>query len=125
MVVFYWANLKATHNTSLGLSNIAPKANPTFTGTVNGIIKTMTCLANADNASDMSTLVSTATQAALKLKATATDIAKSFIGFASVETQAISINQEAPQLSSKYMKVTTTGIAKRLWGMEALITQSI
>jgi hypothetical protein len=47
----------------------APIANPTFTGTVAGITKSMVGLANVDNTSDANKPVSTATQTALDLKA--------------------------------------------------------
>jgi hypothetical protein len=47
----------------------APIANPTFTGTVAGITKTMVGLSNVDNTSDANKPVSTATQTALDLKA--------------------------------------------------------
>jgi hypothetical protein len=49
--------------------NLAPKANPTFTGTVSGITKSMVGLANVNNTSDADKPVSTATQNALDLKA--------------------------------------------------------
>jgi hypothetical protein len=44
----------------------APLANPTFTGTVNGITKTMVGLGNVDNTSDLNKPISTATQTALQ-----------------------------------------------------------
>lgn len=47
----------------------APLESPTFTGTVSGISKSMVGLSNVDNTSDLSKPVSTATQAALNLKA--------------------------------------------------------
>ncbi|MFN6387783.1 MAG: hypothetical protein ACK4X2_05650 [Bacteroidota bacterium] len=47
---------------------------PTFTGTVKGITKAMVGLSNADNTSDIDKPISTATQAALDLKANATDV---------------------------------------------------
>jgi len=47
----------------------APLADPTFTGTVSGITKTMVGLGNVDNTSDADKPVSTATQTALDLKA--------------------------------------------------------
>jgi len=50
-------------------STFAPKASPTFTGTVSGITKSMVGLANVDNTSDANKSVSTATQTALDLKA--------------------------------------------------------
>jgi hypothetical protein len=50
---------------------------PTFTGTVKGITKAMVGLANADNTSDLNKPISTATQAALDLKANASDVTNS------------------------------------------------
>ena len=47
---------------------------PTFTGTVSGITKAMVGLGNVDNTSDLNKPISTATQAALDLKANATDV---------------------------------------------------
>lgn len=47
----------------------APKANPTFTGTVAGVTKSHVGLGNVDNTSDASKPVSTATQTALDGKA--------------------------------------------------------
>ena len=47
----------------------APIANPTFTGTVSGITKSMVGLANVDNTSDADKPVSTAAQTALDAKA--------------------------------------------------------
>jgi len=47
----------------------APLANPTFTGTVSGITKSMVGLGNVDNTSDANKPVSTAQQTALNLKA--------------------------------------------------------
>lgn len=49
--------------------DLAPKANPTFTGTVAGITKSMVGLGDVDNTSDANKPVSTATQTALDLKA--------------------------------------------------------
>lgn len=46
----------------------APKADPTFTGTVSGVTKTHVGLANVDNTTDALKPVSTATQTALDLK---------------------------------------------------------
>jgi hypothetical protein len=47
----------------------APLDNPTFTGTVTGITKSMVGLGNVDNTTDLSKPISTATQTALDLKA--------------------------------------------------------
>jgi len=56
------------------LATKAPINNPTFTGTVAGVTKAMVGLGNADNTSDANKPVSTATQAALDLKANSADI---------------------------------------------------
>ena len=50
------------------LDTKAPINNPTFTGTVSGVTKAMVGLSNADNTSDLSKPISTATQAALNTK---------------------------------------------------------
>jgi hypothetical protein len=52
----------------------APIADPTFTGTVSGISKSMVGLGNVDNTTDANKPVSTATQTALDLKANSSDI---------------------------------------------------
>jgi hypothetical protein len=49
-------------------SDKAPKADPTFTGTVSGVTKTHVGLANVDNTADADKPVSTATQTALDTK---------------------------------------------------------
>jgi len=51
-------------------TDLAPKASPTFTGTVSGITKTMVGLGNVDNTSDANKPISTATQTALDAKMT-------------------------------------------------------
>lgn len=69
------ANTSHTHAisdvTSLqtSLDAKAPLANPTFTGTVSGITKSMVGLGNVDNTSDANKPISTATQTALDGKA--------------------------------------------------------
>lgn len=59
----------ATSSIQDQLDSKAPIANPTFTGTVSGVTKTMVSLGNADNTSDANKPVSTAQQTALNLKA--------------------------------------------------------
>jgi hypothetical protein len=54
---------------SADLTVLAEKNNPTFTGTVSGITKSMVGLGAVDNTSDAEKPVSTSTQAALDLKA--------------------------------------------------------
>ncbi|MEG1725674.1 MAG: hypothetical protein RR313_09795 [Anaerovoracaceae bacterium] len=51
-------------------------ANPTFTGNVSGITKTMVGLGNVDNTSDLNKPISNATQTALNLKANVDSLAK-------------------------------------------------
>jgi hypothetical protein len=54
--------------TTARVSDKAPLASPTFTGTVSGITKAMVGLGNVDNTSDANKPISTATQTALDLK---------------------------------------------------------
>jgi hypothetical protein len=72
----------------------APLANPTFTGTVSGITKSMVGLGAVDNTSDENKPVSTAVQTALGLKAPLADptftgtvggITKSMVGLGNVD----------------------------------------
>ena len=81
----------STVNTSLGL--LAPKANPTFTGTVLGVSKAAVGLGNADNTTDLLKSISTATQAGLDAKApianpiftgTVAGITQSMVGLSNV-----------------------------------------
>ena len=60
----------STSLTSL-IGTKAPILNPSFTGTVNGITKSMVGLSNVDNTSDLNKPISTATQSLLDLKADA------------------------------------------------------
>jgi hypothetical protein len=64
------ASLVSYNDTTLDIEvgNKAPIANPTFTGTVGGITKSMVGLANVDNTTDADKPVSTATQTALDAK---------------------------------------------------------
>jgi len=55
-------------NLTSDLALKAPINSPTFTGTVNGITKSMIGLSNVDNTSDLNKPISTATQSALDLK---------------------------------------------------------
>jgi hypothetical protein len=72
----------------------APIDNPTFTGTVSGVSKSMVGLSNVDNTSDANKPVSTATQTALNAKAnlanptftgTVSGVSKSMVGLGSVD----------------------------------------
>jgi hypothetical protein len=109
--------------TDLGLK--APIANPTFTGTVGGITKSMVNLGNVDNTSDINKPVSTAQQTALNLKAnsatptftgTVSGITKSMVGLGNVDnTSDISkpvstAQQTALDLKSNSATPTFTGM---------------
>jgi hypothetical protein len=61
------ASLSSTLTTSIALK--APLADPTFTGTVSGITKSMVGLGSVDNTTDLGKPISNATQTALDLKA--------------------------------------------------------
>jgi hypothetical protein len=84
----------ASSPTVPGLALKAPIDNPTFTGTVAGISKTMVGLANVDNTTDANKPVSTSAQSALDLKAplasptftgTVGGITKSMVDLANVD----------------------------------------
>lgn len=63
------SSIQAQINSLSGVSGaLAPINNPNFTGTVTGVTKAMVGLGNADNTSDISKPVSTATQTALNGK---------------------------------------------------------
>src|SRR5688572_32124331 len=82
---------------SAALALKAPISNPTFTGTVAGITKSMVGLSSVDNTSDAGKPVSTAQQTALDLKAnlasptftgTVSGITKTMVGLGSVDNTA-------------------------------------
>ncbi|MHA8094441.1 beta strand repeat-containing protein [Aquirufa lenticrescens] len=81
----------------------APIASPTFTGTVSGITKSMVGLGSVDNTSDVSKPISTATQAALDLKANTSDVTSS------LELKA--------NLASPSFTGTVSGITKSMVGL--------
>ena len=61
-------------NLQLQINARAPINNPSFTGTVSGVTKSMVGLGFVDNTTDLSKPISTATQSALNLKANITDL---------------------------------------------------
>ena len=61
-------SMLATKAALTDLNDYAPKASPTFTGTVSGVTKSMVGLGLVDNTSDSTKPVSIATQAALDIK---------------------------------------------------------
>jgi hypothetical protein len=74
-----------------GLSTKAPLANPTFTGNVSGITKTMVGLSNVDNTTDANKPISTATATALggKANTTHTHVADNVTDFNTATVTAI------------------------------------
>ena len=83
------SSLDTTSSLTNTLDLKAPKADPSFTGTVSGVSKSMVGLGNCDNTSDTSKPVSSATQTVLDLKApkadpsftgTVSGVSKSMVG---------------------------------------------
>ena len=83
--------------TQTALDLKANLSSPTFTGTVNGITKSMVGLSNVDNTTDSNKPISSLTQTALNLKAnlnnptftgTVNGITKSMVGLSSVDNKA-------------------------------------
>ena len=119
-----------------GTEIFARLANPTFTGTVSGITKSMVGLGNVDNTSDASKPVSTAQQTALDLKATLASptftgtvggITKSMVGLGNVDNttdaskpvstaQQTALNLKAP-LANPTFTGTVSGITKSMVGL--------
>jgi hypothetical protein len=65
--------ITTTGTVAIDFGVVAPLANPTFTGTVGGITKSMVGLGNVDNTSDVNKPISSATQTALNLKLNISD----------------------------------------------------
>ena len=77
------ANFSSTITTLIGTK--APLANPTFTGTISGITKSMVGLSNVDNTTDLNKPISIATQAALDLKVNLNNLNKAGVGLGNVD----------------------------------------
>ena len=73
-------------NYRTGLNAKAPINNPTFTGTVHGLDKSMVGLHNVDNTSDANKPVSVVTQAALDLKLNRSDFPSGTTGISGSDT---------------------------------------
>ena len=79
-----WASLPYINLTPAAAASIyAPIANPTFTGTVSGVTKSMVGLGSVDNTTDANKPVSTATQTALDLKLASATAASTYAPLAS------------------------------------------
>ena len=114
----------------------APTANPTFTGTVAGITKSMVGLGNVDNTTDAAKPISTATQTALDLKAplanptftgTVSGVTKAHVGLGNVDNTAdaskpistatqTALDLKAP-IANPTFTGTVAGITKTMVGL--------
>lgn len=114
----------------------APTANPTFTGTVSGITKSMVGLGNVDNTTDANKPISSATQTALDAKApiasptftgTVSGITKSMVGLGSVDNTSdaskpistatqTALDAKAP-INNPTFTGTVSGITKSMVGL--------
>jgi hypothetical protein len=91
------------------ISTKAPLNNPTFTGTVNGISKSMIGLSNCDNTSDANKPVSTVQQTALNLKANQSSLDTTNANVSSLQskTNAMSFNGTTNTLTMNEKVIVT------------------
>jgi hypothetical protein len=107
----------ATYETIDNVALKAPIANPTFTGTVSGITKSMVGLGNVNDTSDLDKPISTATQSALDLKASQSNLelkaplaSPSFSGTVDFTNATVTgINTLPNQLDNSGKFLTTNG----------------
>jgi len=115
----------ATKAALTDLNNYAPINSPTFTGSVSGIDKSMVGLGSVDNTSDAAKPISTATQAALALKANAADVNASLALKANLADMNTALAQKASNadlnlkapLASPTFIGTVSGITKSMVGL--------
>jgi hypothetical protein len=113
------AHMKITADTTMlamkaaltDLNNYAPKASPTFTGTVSGITKSMVGLDFADNTTDAAKPISTATQGALDLKANAVDVNSALALKANTTNVNSALNLKASLASPAFSGIPTVPTA--------------
>jgi hypothetical protein len=111
MAITVDTNMLATKAALTDLNNFAPKASPTFTGTVSGIDKSMVGLGSADNTSDAAKPISTATQAALDLKANTSNTATALSLKANTADMNLAFALKAPLNSPALTGVPTAPTA--------------
>jgi hypothetical protein len=107
----------STYETIDNVALKAPIANPTFTGTVSGITKSMVGLGNVNDTSDLDKPISTATQSALDLKGSQSDLelkaplaSPSFSGTVDFTNATVTgINTLPNQLDNSGKFLTTNG----------------
>ncbi len=97
-------------------TSINLKANiesPTFTGTVSGITKAMVGLGNVDNTADVNKPVSTATQAALDLKANAIDVTTALALKANAADVTTALDLKVDKVSGKALSTNDFTTAEK------------
>jgi hypothetical protein len=103
------ASFASTVTTALGTK--APIDSPTFTGTVNGITKSMVGLSNVDNTTDANKPISSATQTALDAKLASATASTTYETISNVALKA--------PLASPTFTGTVSGITKSMVGFAA------
>jgi hypothetical protein len=101
------ASFASTVTTALGTK--APIDSPTFTGTVNGITKSMVGLSNVDNTSDTNKPISSATQIALDTKLSTATAATTYETITNVALKA--------PIANPTFTGTVAGITKSMVGL--------
>ena len=92
----------------------APINNPTFTGTVGGISKTMVGLGNVDNTSDAGKSISTATQTALDNKLNKTDTSTMLENYRTGLNNKVNVIDTSNMLSKYLRKSDTASLSDRI-----------
>ena len=92
----------------------APINNPTFTGTVGGISKTMVGLGNVDNTSDAGKSISTATQTALDNKLNKTDTSTMLENYRTGLNNKVNVIDTSNMLSKYLRKADTSSLSDRI-----------
>ncbi len=106
-----------TKASSASLALKAPLDAPTFTGTVSGITKTMVGLGNVDNTTDALKPISSATQAAMDLKASITALnLKANATDLALKADITDLNLKAPIASPTFTGLVS-GISKAMVGL--------
>jgi hypothetical protein len=121
------ATAASTYETISNVALKAPLADPTFTGTVSGISKSMVGLGNVDNTSDANKPVSTATQTALDAKISSSNAASTYAPLASptfTGTVVLPSDTSVGTVSSTelgYVDGVTSSIQTQLNGKQAIV----
>ncbi len=96
MAITVDTSMLATKAALTDLNSYAPINSPTFTGTVSGITKSMVGLGSVDNTADAAKPISTATQAALDLKANGSNVSASLASKAPLNSPSLTGVPTAP-----------------------------